>query len=212
MKPQKPTKDTLNKNYILNTALDLIDKDTLSKFNMRKLGKEMGVSQMAVYRYFDSQGALFDDLVELIWKKALLIRTNSPKNTWQEQLINSMAQLRQALLKHPNVLPLISTHPLVTQTQFALIEDILNGLKTKGLEIQPTTVFLINSLTAYTLGFVWTEAIEPKNGGKPDLQVLENIQKKSDILNLLLSPLQDKKFTSDEQFQLGIKALINGWK
>lgn len=108
---------------------------------MRKLGKEMGVSQMAVYRYFNSKGALFDDLVELIWKRALLIKTNSSKKTWQAQLINSMSQLRQALLKHPNLLPLISTHPLVTQAQFALVEDILNELKTKGLKIQPTTFF-----------------------------------------------------------------------
>ncbi|MDV7758606.1 TetR/AcrR family transcriptional regulator [Liquorilactobacillus mali] len=212
MKPTKPTKETLSRSYILETTLKIIDQIGLHKFSMRKLGEDMNVSPMAVYRYFPNQDALFDGLVEWIWQAALIEKEDSTNDGWQEQLINIMTHLRQALLKHPNALPLISTHPLVTKAEFILVENILVNLKKKGLELQPTTVFLINSLTSYTLGFVWTEAIEPKHGGHVDSVLMKELQDGSELLNSLLKSIQDKQFTSEEQFLMGIRAILVGWK
>ncbi len=59
MKPVKPTKTTLSRSYILQVALELLDQEDLQKFTMRKLGQEMSVSPMAVYRYFPNQEAPF---------------------------------------------------------------------------------------------------------------------------------------------------------
>lgn len=41
----------------------------------------------------------------------------------------SFKVLQQILLKHPKTLTLISTHLLVTKTEFILVENILIGLK-----------------------------------------------------------------------------------
>ncbi|KRL12418.1 TetR/AcrR family transcriptional regulator [Schleiferilactobacillus perolens] len=212
MKPAKPTRDTLSRSYILQTALALIDQKNLQQFSMRKLGQEMGVSPMAVYRYFPNQGALFDALVELIWQNALTLKSESTNGSWQAQVIRLMSQLRQTLLAHPHVLPLISTHPLTTESEFTLAEEFVTSLQSEGLTIQPTTVFLINSLTAYTLGFVWAEAVEPADGGKTDPQLLENLQTRSDVLHQLMKPILDNQFTSDQQFLMGINALLSGWQ
>ncbi|WP_311408574.1 TetR/AcrR family transcriptional regulator [Liquorilactobacillus uvarum] len=212
MKPVKPTKETLSRAYILQTALDLLDQISLQKFTMRKLGQKMKVSPMAVYRYFPNQGALFDGVVELIWKKALVFNPSKVNDSWQVQVIALMSQLRQTLLKHPHILPLISTHPIVTKSEFMLVEEILTKLKTKGMNVRPTTVFLINSLTVYTLGFVWAEAIEPKDGGKTDPKVMKELQDNSDLLSGLLQVLQTEQYTADQQFLMGLKAILNGWK
>lgn len=212
MKPAKPTKETLSRSYILETTLKIIDQIGLNKFSMRKLGQDMNVSPMAVYRYFPNQDALFDGLVEWIWQAALVEKEYSTADSWQEQLIGIMTHLRQALLEHPNTLPLISTHPLVTKTEFILVENILVELRRKGLELQPTTVFLINSLTAYTMGFVWAEAIEPKHGGQIDSTLMKELQDDSELLNSLLKSIQNKQFTSEEQFLMGIRAILVGWK
>ncbi|GAF41951.1 transcriptional regulator [Agrilactobacillus composti DSM 18527 = JCM 14202] len=212
MSSQKPTKETLSHTYILQTALALLDHVGLQKFTMRQLGKQMQVSPMAIYRYFPNQGALFDGLVELIWQKSLAPKPNKIHDDWQAQTIALMSQFRQTLLSHPNILPLISTHPIVTQSEFILVEKFLTYLKSSGLAIQPTTVFLINSLTAYTLGFVWAEAIEPKHGGETDSNVMQALQNQTPLLNELMKPLQDNKFTSDQQFLMGIRAILRGWQ
>ncbi|GHP14167.1 TetR family transcriptional regulator [Lentilactobacillus fungorum] len=212
MKPVKPTKDTLNRSYILQTALELLDNGGLQKFTMRKLGQKMAVSPMAVYRYFPNQGALFDGLVELIWQKALTTQSGQTDHNWQEQLIRIMAQLRETLLAHPQALSLISTHPLVTQSELMRVEEILSQLKSAGLVIQSTTVFLINSMTAYTLGFVWAEAIEPEGGKNADSNLLMDSQRYSDDFNQLMHPIMTNQFTTDQQFLMGIKALLAGWQ
>ncbi|MFT8477398.1 MAG: TetR/AcrR family transcriptional regulator [Liquorilactobacillus sp.] len=212
MHSAKPTKETLSKDYILETTLRIIDQSGLQKFSMRKLGHDMDVSPMAVYRYFPNQNTLFDGLVEWIWQTALFEKKDSVYIDWQEQISAIMIHLRETLLKHPNALPLISTHPLVTKTEFILVEDILVKLKMNGLEIKPTTVFLINSLSAYTLGFVWAEAIEPEHGGQVNPALMKDLQATSKLLNSLLTSLQNEQFTSDEQFLMGVRAILTGWK
>ncbi|MBA1434733.1 TetR/AcrR family transcriptional regulator C-terminal domain-containing protein [Bombilactobacillus bombi] len=211
MKPAKPTKDTLSHSYILQITLDLIDQKGLEHFTMRKLGQQMGVSPMAVYRYFPNQGALFDGLVERIWQQAFSYQPNDVSAKWQTQVVTLMKQFRQTLLLHPNILPLMSTHPVVTKKQFNFIEKILQNLQKNGLEIKTTTVFLINSLTVYTLGFVWAEAVEPQFGGQPNLELIQELQSHSPLMHDLLQSLQSGDYTSEQQFLLGIKAILRGW-
>lgn len=212
MKPVKPTKTTLSRSYILQVALELLDQEDLQKFTMRKLGQEMSVSPMAVYRYFPNQEALFDGLVEMLWQRVLVLDQDAANATWQDQVTGLMSRLRQTLLAHPNILPLISTRPLSTHSEFALVEKILTIWTTKGLAIQPTTVFLINSLTAYTLGFVWTEAVNPQSMSELEPNLLSVAHPQSDLLNQFMQPIREQQFTSDEQFLMGIQALLAGWK
>ncbi|UQS81806.1 TetR/AcrR family transcriptional regulator [Bombilactobacillus folatiphilus] len=208
----RPTKETLSNSYILQVALDLIDQVGLEKFTMRKLGTELGVSAMAVYRYFPNQKVLFDNLVEGIWQEVLSFKLDE-KLAWQKQLTNLLLHLRQVLAQHPNVLPLISTRPIVTDKEFVLVDKILTNFVKVGLEIQPTTVFLINSLIFYTIGFVWGEDIDDKNSNL-DLAAPDYFQSKSVVLQKFMQPFQESttQFSFDEQFLMGIKAILAGWQ
>ncbi|ERL65974.1 TetR/AcrR family transcriptional regulator [Schleiferilactobacillus shenzhenensis] len=212
MAAPRPTKETLSRSYILDTALALIDQKGLAQFSMRKLGQAMAVSPMAVYRYFPNQGALFDGVVESIWQQALTIAPGTSSATWQDTVIGVMTQFRRTLLQHPNVLTLLSTHPLVTESEFALVAEILPVLQEKGLQITTTTVFLINSLTAYTLGFVWAEAIPPTPGGQPDPALMQNLPAPSASVRELLAPIEKNQYTPDQQYLMGLNALLRGWE
>ena len=44
----------LTKKRIIDAATALIEREGLSAFTMRSLGKELGVSAMAIYGYFPS--------------------------------------------------------------------------------------------------------------------------------------------------------------
>lgn len=211
MKPVKPTKPTLSHTYILQVALGLLDREDLQKFSMRKLGQEMAVSPMAVYRYFPNQEALFDGVVEMLWRNVLTIDPATADEPWQQQIIHLMTRLRQTLLAHPHVLPLISSRPLATRSEFALVDKILTAWTKKGFKIQSTTVFLINSLTAYTVGFVWTEAVNPQTVDNSESQGQVTPRHSSKTLQTFMQPIENQKFTDDEQFLMGIHAILTGW-
>ncbi|MZD07119.1 TetR family transcriptional regulator, partial [Streptomyces sp. SID5785] len=54
----------LNRERVLASALEIVDRDGLQALSMRGLGAELGVEAMALYRYADGKDALLDGLVE----------------------------------------------------------------------------------------------------------------------------------------------------
>lgn len=54
----------LTRERVLASALEIVDRDGLSGLSMRKLGAELGVEAMALYRYASGKDALLDGLVE----------------------------------------------------------------------------------------------------------------------------------------------------
>ncbi|MFF9132678.1 MULTISPECIES: TetR/AcrR family transcriptional regulator [unclassified Streptomyces] len=54
----------LSRERVLATALELVDREGLSALSMRRLGAELGVEAMALYRYAEGKDALLDGLVE----------------------------------------------------------------------------------------------------------------------------------------------------
>ena len=65
--PERPTRPALSREYILHTALRIVDRDGPDKLTMRRLGAELGVDPMAVYHYLPNKAALFDGITEAIW-------------------------------------------------------------------------------------------------------------------------------------------------
>src|SRR5258706_15861472 len=61
----------LSRERVLATALEVVDREGLSALSMRRLGAELGVEAMALYRYADSKDALLDGLVEALYIELL---------------------------------------------------------------------------------------------------------------------------------------------
>src|SRR4051812_47064186 len=57
----------LSRERVLAAALALVDREGLSALSMRRLGAELGVEAMALYRYAASKDALLDGLVEALY-------------------------------------------------------------------------------------------------------------------------------------------------
>ena len=57
----------LSRERVLAAALELVDREGLSALSMRRVGAELGVEAMALYRYAPSKDALLDGLVEALY-------------------------------------------------------------------------------------------------------------------------------------------------
>ena len=54
----------LTRERVLRAAIELADRDGLEALSMRKLGQELGVDAMALYRHVRSKDDLFDGIIE----------------------------------------------------------------------------------------------------------------------------------------------------
>ncbi|MET9516842.1 TetR/AcrR family transcriptional regulator C-terminal domain-containing protein [Streptomyces sp. NPDC002994] len=158
----------LSRERVLATALDVVDRDGLSGLSMRKLGAELGVEAMALYRYAPSKDALLDGLVEEFYREldqdlAAGPRTApSPAQDWRAELHHVALTTHGVALRHPHVVPLLATRllstPLARRPLPVLRSDerVLALLHDAGLD-NPSAVRIHRAFTAWLLGFLLTE-------------------------------------------------------
>ena len=88
----------LHRDRVLQVAIDLADRNGLEALSMRKLGQELGVEAMALYRHVRSKDDLFDGIAELIVDE---IDRPDPTGDWKADLRAQVMAARQVMLRHP---------------------------------------------------------------------------------------------------------------
>lgn len=63
-----PRARTLTRKRIFSAALALVDEEGLAALSLRALGKRLGVSQTAFYRYVPDKAALLEGVSEEVWR------------------------------------------------------------------------------------------------------------------------------------------------
>lgn len=107
------SREPLNRPLIVRTAVELIDELGVREVSMRRLGRELGVEGMALYRYFPSRDSLLDAVVEAVIDELYADPDVHmlPLDGWQEYLRKLAHGVRRMALRHPQVFPLIATRP-----------------------------------------------------------------------------------------------------
>ncbi|MGV0806174.1 TetR/AcrR family transcriptional regulator [Mycolicibacterium setense] len=105
----QPTR--LSREFILDTAIELIDREGLTKLTMRRLGTACGVEAMALYRYVHSRGDLLTGVVNHIVDRlhADQLAARRQEDGWQDFLVRLGHGVRQIAIEHPEVFPLVAT-------------------------------------------------------------------------------------------------------
>src|SRR6516165_4114027 len=98
-------KPTLNRETVIEAALDLIDTEGLAALNLRKLASRMGISAMTPYHYFDDKADLLAAMVE--YAMAPLASDLDPNLPWDKQIDAAMRDLHGTLMRHPGVVELV---------------------------------------------------------------------------------------------------------
>lgn len=95
------TRPALTRERIVAVASDLIERDGLGSFTMRSLGRELGVSAMAVYGHFDSRDAI---LVAVLQRLMASMNTDPvPGEAWDDTLRRTMTSIYQLEMAHPEL-------------------------------------------------------------------------------------------------------------
>ncbi|MGI5404076.1 TetR/AcrR family transcriptional regulator [Streptomyces sp. CA-135486] len=143
----------LSRERVLATALELVDREGLSALSMRRVGSELGVEAMALYRYAPSKDALLDGLVEALFielQECLAVPAAAPATVtvtaavgggdaaaiamgpfaegpeWRTELHRIAQATYQVALAHPQVVPLLATRMLavpMARRPLAVLKD-----------------------------------------------------------------------------------------
>lgn len=184
-------------------ALALVDDIGRDKFSMRKLGAELGVDPMAVYRYFSDQEALFDGIAETLFAE-LDVDTLPWHGSWRELAERYAVRLRDTLLAHPHAVTIFATRPVRSaasvDTGNRMIELMTAAGFAPGLALQ-----ILRCLGEFTVGHALTLAVLRLGGERRSRKPASG----SPEYNLLARSADAAG--REDHFGLGLTAMLDGF-
>lgn len=123
----------LTRERVLQAAVDLADRGGNEAVSMRKLGQELGVDAMALYRHVRGKDDLLDGLVEVIVGQ---IERPSPSGDWKTRLRQQAMAARQVMLRHPWARRVLEERGTGGPACLGYIESILATLHDGGFSIE----------------------------------------------------------------------------
>ena len=164
--PGAPGRRTLSREQIIETAIDFVDKRGLTALTMRRLGKELRVEAMSLYRYVNGREDLLEGIVDHMVAELHLCPDDEhlqPTNGWQAYLVWLAHGVRALAREHPNVFPLIATrHPAAPWLRpplrsLRVVEDFLTMLISRGFS-EARAVMAYRAFSSFLLGHLLLEA------------------------------------------------------
>lgn len=153
------TRDALTHDRIIRAALALVDGEGLGALNMRRLGGELGVEAMSLYRHVPNKAALLDAMVDSIvedWVEA----DHPTAGDWKTRLGELMHRAHDVLLARPWAVELLSSRPSVGAARLRYAESITSSLLGAGFTPQ-LAHHALHIIDGTIMGFSAQEARRP---------------------------------------------------
>ena len=196
----------LTRTVLLDTAMELVDREGLARLSMRRLAAELGVQAMTLYHHVGTKDELLDGLVERLLEAA--VPELPDDGTWQDSLRALALGLRAQLLAHPHLVPVVATRPAVTPSTLRTLELALETLSPAGFA-PVRGLEMVYAVVGLVLGQL---SVEVAAG---DTSVAERLQRldEADLDGLPLLQEAVTQAPSREPrsvFDLSLDALIDG--
>ena len=169
--PRRP----LGREQILREAVRLIDTEGRDRLTMRRLGSELGVEAMALYRYIPGREQLLDGVVEYVMNELYQkTMTEDLPGSWQEYLQRMAHGVRSICTDHPRVFPLVATRPPAAPwlrpplRSLRWVEGFLASLRRFGFT-DDKSVGIYRSFSTFLLGHLLLESATVDLGAEVEL-------------------------------------------
>jgi AcrR family transcriptional regulator len=195
----------LTRDRIAAAAVDLVDRDGLERFGVRRLATAMGVDPMSIYHHVKGKMALLDAIsaAVLAEAEAEIAATGTP-GPWDDTARRLARAYRDLARRHPRVFPLLTTRAQTSPLALAAIERLSDAMRRDGFPDRaiadaPLTLFAF--LNGYLLATLSTSPDETPVTPSFDAAKYPTMAS--------LAPLQ-ADFGSQEEFDRTLETVLAG--
>ena len=118
---------------MFQAAVDLADRDGLGALTMRRLGSELGVEAMSLYKHVANKEEILDGIVELVVGE---IEIPSDRAEWKEAMRRRAISAREVLSRHSWAIGLLEARDSKGPTTLLYLDSILGNLRSAGFSIE----------------------------------------------------------------------------
>jgi TetR/AcrR family transcriptional regulator, tetracycline repressor protein len=220
----EPARPGLSRDRIITTAIDFIDKRGLTALTMRRLGNELGVEAMSLYRYVSGREDLLEAVVALLLDDFRSELDETITGTWQGYLQNLAHAIRRIAVEHPAAFPLVATrHPAAPWLRpplrsLELVEQFLSTLLSYDFD-DDQAVDTYRAFTSFLLGQLLLESAArgaetgpvetPLDEGGASVPTTDAQADTSDNPTVVRLRGRLSEDRSAEEFEIGLETLLD---
>ncbi|MEU6391461.1 TetR/AcrR family transcriptional regulator C-terminal domain-containing protein [Streptomyces sp. NPDC046939] len=222
---ERQQKVKLDKSYVADTALDLLNDVGLEGLTLRAIAKELNVQAPALYWHFKNKQALLDEMATVMFRQMTEAGrrtgggaggeagpeiTYEPAGTWQEWLVDANRRLRATLLRYRDGARVFSGSRFTGADHGPELEATLRFLTGAGFE-PDQAAWASSTMFMYTLGFVTEEQgmVPHAKQEEPAVDVDARAELLADYP--LAAAAGRHLFTAyDERFEEGLRLIVAG--
>jgi len=157
VKPAAKPRARLNRDQVLNTAIALADAGGIEALSMRKLGEELKVEAMSVYRHVANKEDLLNGMIDAVFAE---IELPSHSEDWKTALRKRSLSVRAALLRHPWATGLMDSGTQPGHATLRHHNRVLGTLRTGGFSV-PMAAHAFSAIDSYIYGFAMQDKALP---------------------------------------------------
>jgi len=155
--PQRQRADPMTLERIVSAAITLIDRQGLDGLSMRNLARELNSGTATLYRYVSSRDEILIEVVDAVLGQIRPRIEPGGAEGWRPAIGWMTAGLRESLLQHPNVTPLIAQSVPIGPNALQGRDAMLGVLRNGGLDADAAVAAYL-AIVHYVVGFASAES------------------------------------------------------
>jgi len=207
-KRRRAGKPQLDRERIELAALELVEKEGLVEFSMRKLGSALGVEAMSLYHHFPSKAHLFDALLDRLLGET--IDSCGGARPWRERVRSFCVAYRALARRHPEFSRYMILHRMNTRGGLAYLEAVVRMFAGADSDVE-TAARAFRCVGYYLMGAVLDETAGYARGPSAAEPVPASEQAEIAPTVMKFGPYFQPEHW-DRTFLVGLELLLDGFE
>lgn len=146
---EAPRRVPLSRDRVLRAAVVLADQTGIESLSMRRLGEELGVVPMALYKHVANKDELLDGMIDVV-----VGEIDPPVHgaDWKSAIRQRILSARRALLRHPWAPQVIESKKNPTPVVLAYMDSMIGLFRAGGFSVS-LTHHVMHTIGGRIMGF-----------------------------------------------------------
>ncbi|HEU5011437.1 MAG TPA: TetR/AcrR family transcriptional regulator C-terminal domain-containing protein [Roseiflexaceae bacterium] len=202
----------MQKHQIVQTALDILDRDGLEGVTLRRLANELHVKAASIYWHIANKEVLLDEMANAILEAHFgALDFENEQRDWAAWLDTLAHELRAAMLAYREGARVVAGAHLGIAVMLAkLLGLTIHVLHNAGFSYSQAATITV-TMTTFTFGFVIEEQASPPLVHVPAMYLDKQIPiGPFRTLGEAMNAWKDENENNDTRFDTGVRIIING--
>jgi AcrR family transcriptional regulator len=203
---------TLNRDRVLQAAVEFADEVGIDALSMRKLGQALGVEAMSLYNHVKNKDDLLDGMVEIVVDE---IEVPSAGDDWKDAMRRRAISMREVLTRHPWGISLMESRTNPGPAAMHYYNAVIGTFREAGFSIE-MAAHGFSLLDSYIYGFMMQEMSLPFETPEQTAEVAEDILRQLPrrefpyFTEMIVEHALRPGYSYTDEFSFGLDLILDG--